>query len=163
MAKTVEQFKDWWIKSGRPFRPPFKNCIHTTDIAYSLCLYREGQYQVELYVCKPNTESPMHSHPNVESISMYLTGDLSFSDIQGKFADLSAYQWPRQDGSHMLLGKTADKNNGTPHALKTGSRGGSFLIFEHWLKDNPSSVTTHWEGEYVGPMHAKTIEANHVV
>jgi len=158
---SVDQFKNWWLKAGRPMKPPFKNCIHTTDIAYAMCLYRKDQFQVELYICKPNTESPVHSHPNVDSISMYLTGDLSFSDENGNYKDLSAYQWPKENGAHMLLGKTADKNNGKPHALRTGSTGGSFLIFERWLKDNPSSVTLHWEGDLVGKKHAQTIKEYH--
>jgi hypothetical protein len=161
MYTNVQEFKDWWIKSGRPLKPPFKDPIHVTDIAYALCLYREKQFQVELYICKPNTESPAHKHPNIHSISMYLTGDLTFLK-DGKFADLSMYQKEGKDGAHFLLGQTADANDGTDHALKIGSAGGSFLIFEHWLKDTPVSVTTHWEGELVGDMHAATIGAAYV-
>ena len=161
MYETVEQFKDWWVKAGRPLKPPFKNCIHTTDIAYAMCLFRKDQFQVELYVCKPNTKSPMHSHPNIDSISMYLTGDLSFADEQGSFTDLSQYQKPKENGAHMLLGKVAETNNGKSHALKIGPTGGSFLIFEHWKKGDPSSVTVHWEGDLVGEKHAKTIEESH--
>jgi len=163
MYNNVEQFKDWWLKAGRPLRPPFKNPIHTTDIAYALCLYREGQYQVELYVCKPNTQSPMHKHPGVESVSMYLTGNLEFTKDNGEFVDLSQYQKPKENGAHMLLGKGIEVNDGNKeHALRIGNTGGAFLIFEHWKDKGPVSVTTHWEGELVGSQHAKTIEASHV-
>jgi len=163
MYNSVEQFRDWWLKAGRPIRPPFKNPIHTTDIAYALCLYRDGRYQVELYICKPNTETPPHKHPGIESVTMYLTGDLAFAKANGEFADLSMYQKPKENGTHMLLGKTAEINNGDQlHAARMGSTGGAFLIFEHWKDKDPVSVTTHWEGELVGDQHAKTIEASHV-
>ena len=161
MYNNVEQFRDWWLKAGRPFRPPFKNAIHTTDIAYALCLYREGRYQVEMYICKPNTQSPMHKHPGVESVSMYLAGHLEFAKDNSEFADLSAYQKPQANGAHMLLGKGVEVNDGTKdHALRIGSTGGAFLIFEHWKDKDPVSVTTHWEGELVGQEHAKTIQAS---
>jgi hypothetical protein len=93
---------------------------------------------------------------------MYLTGDLQFYK-KDEFVDLSQYQKEGENGAHFLLGKTADVNLGDGHALRIGKTGGSFLIFEHWLKDSPASVTTHWEGELVGEEHANTIEAAHVV
>lgn len=159
----VEKFKNAWISKGMPWRVPFKNPIHVTDIAYALILYREQNFQVELYICKANTQSPMHTHPNVESITMYLAGDLAFAK-DGNFVDLSQFQKAKENGAHMLLGKTAEVNDGTQaHALKIGSTGGAFLVFEHWKEGDPTSVTTHWEGELVGEMHAKTMEKAHVV
>ena len=160
--REVERFRDEWIKAGMPWKVPFENPVHVTDIAYSLCIYREKNFQIELYICKSNTESPQHKHPDIESITMYLAGDLAFSK-DGKFADLSMYQKPKANGAHMLLGKTAEVNDGTQsHALKIGNTGGAFLIFEHWKNQKPTSVTTHWEGELVGKIHAKTIEASNV-
>lgn len=154
--KTVQEFMNWWIKSGHPIKPPFEKPIHTTDIAYALCLYREGRFQVELYVCKANTESPRHKHPNVESISMYLTGNLSFAKAGEEFTDLSKYQIERADGAHLLLGRFVESNDGKEHALRVGPEGGAFLIFEHWKDRDPSSVTMHWDGELVGNKHATT-------
>jgi len=155
-VKTVQEFMSWWLKAGRPIKPPFVSPIHTTDIAYALCLYREGCYQVELYVCKANTESPRHKHPNVESISMYLTGNLSFAKEGGEFVDLSKFQIEKNDGTHFLLGRSVESNDGKEHALRVGPEGGAFLIFEHWKDRDPSSVTMHWDGELVGEKHAVT-------
>lgn len=158
---NVTEFKDWWMKSGRPFLPPFYKSIHTTDIAYAVCLYRKDRFQVELYICKPNTESPPHAHPGIHSISMYLTGDLQFAK-DGTFVNLSQYQHPGKFGEHMLLGKTAEVNYGTSHALRIGNVGGAFLIFEHWLDQDPVSVTVHWEGETVGEIHNQAIKNSYV-
>ena len=160
---TVEEFKNRWIKNNRPIRVPFKNAIHVTDIAYALCLYREENYQVELYICRADTESPMHSHPGVESISMYLTGDLQFFREGEPLKDLSKYQIEDANGFHPLLGCISEINDGTKeHALKIGKTGGAFLIFERWSDQLPTSVTTNWKGELVGDIHKKTMESVNV-
>jgi hypothetical protein len=160
----VEEFRDWWIAKGKPWRIPFDKPIHVTDIAYALCLYREKKFQVELYICKKNTQSPFHTHPNVESVSMYLSGDLAFSKDDGSFYELSEYQKEKENGAHFLFGKSIEINDGNkPHALKIGNTGGAFLIFEHWKNGTPTSVTTNWQGDLTGKIHAKTIGENHVV
>ena len=157
---SLEDFMTWWTE-GRYLRPPFKSPIHVTDIAYALCLYRDGPFQVELYVCKPNTESPMHTHDGVESISIYLSGNLQFSRDGKNYADLSKYQYAKPDGTHALFGQRAEANFGGAHALRIGKEGGSFLIFEKWHGKDPVSVTVNWQGETVGSLHDKTI-AEHV-
>lgn len=162
---TVEQFKDWWLTNNRPIKVPFKNCIHDTDIACAIVLYREKNYQVEMYICKPNKESTPHSHPGVESINMYLTGDLTFKKGDDSFADLSEYQKENSnDGTHILLGMINEINDGnTPHTLKIGDSGGAFLIFQRWTKEDPSSVAVVYEGESLGEIHDKVKRVGHVV
>jgi hypothetical protein len=156
---TVEGFKNAWLKAGCPIAPPFKNAVYTTDIAYSLVLYRKGQYQVELYTCKPSTQAPLHQHPNVDSLFIYLAGNIDFGMADGSFTDLAKYQHETPEGNHMLLGKTAAALNGAAHTLRVYEEGGAFLSFEKWLNDDPTSVTVHWTGEPVGADHAETLQA----
>jgi hypothetical protein len=158
----VIAFKDWWMNAGCPIAPPFKNPIHCTDIAYALCIYRSGRFQVELYIVKPNSETTKHSHPNIESISMYLTGNMSFADESGNYKDLSQFQTENDNGTHKLLGAIAEENDGKLHALKVGNEGAAFLIFEYWKDRDPVSVTVHWKGDLVGEQHAQT-KGNYVV
>ena len=154
----VEAFKDWWIAAGCPIKPPFDKPIHATDIAYALCVYRSGRFQVELYIVKPNTETTKHSHPNINSISMYLTGNMTFAKENEEYIDLSKLQKEGANGTHVLLGSIAETNNGKVHSLKVGPEGGAFLIFEFWKDRDPVSVTVHWEGDLVGEQHAQTIK-----
>jgi hypothetical protein len=158
LSASAEDFKNAWLKAGKPVKPPFKNAIHTTDIAYALCLYRDGPFQIELYICKPNTETPFHSHPGIESVSLYLTGNLNFGRKDIGFVDLSQYQKPKENGTHMLLGKSVESGFAAEHAVKIGPEGGAFLIFEKWHTKAPTSVTINWEGNLVGEEHARTIE-----
>ena len=153
---ALQEFKNWWMNNGCPIVPPFESPIHCTDIAYALCIYRSGRFQVELYVVKPNTETTKHSHPNIESISMYLTGTMSFAKENGDYIDLSALQKEAENGTHVLLGTVAESNDGQVHSLKVGPEGGAFLIFEFWKDRDPVSVTVHWEGDLVGDQHAQT-------
>jgi len=165
---TLEKFKDFWMKN-QPIRPPFKNSIFVTDIAYSICLYRSQQYQVELYLVKPNIVSPEHRHPDVDSITVYLTGNLTTGMKDKPYTDVSKYQKENpKNGLHRLYGYCIENNPGQNHSLKSGPEGGAFLVFEKWLKGNPTSVTIRWEGDTVGQDHDNIIknhnekESNHV-
>jgi len=156
---SVKEFATWWYKAGSPIRPPFDAPVFTTDIAYSLCLYREGNCQVELYICKPNTESPTHYHPGVDSLFVYLGGNLEFGKEDGSFLDLSTMQRPDPTNKHhMLMGKNLDSLESAPHSLRVFKEGGAFLSFEKWDKQAPTSVTVNWVGETVGNQHVQTMQ-----
>ena len=157
MWDKVEDFKNWWLKNGRPLRPPFENPVFHTDNAMSLCLYREGQFQVELYISEPNSVSPPHTHPGVDSSFIYLGGNIQFN-LEGRDnPDVSQWQKPQENGTHMLFGKTVSSPDGIPHWLNIGKEGGAFLSFEHWKNKTPVSVTVNWEGEPVGEEHKKIL------
>ena len=156
--QTVEQFRDWYCGQGLPLRPPFKNPVFHTDNAMSLCLYREGRFQVELYITEPGATSPKHTHPGVESAFVYLAGNIQFNLEGGDNPDVSQWQKPQANGSHMLFGKTVSSPDGVPHWLKIGPEGGAFLSFEYWKDKDPVSVTVNWAGDTVGDEHNKTIE-----
>ena len=151
---TVNEFKDWWIKNGAPIRPPFKDAVFFTEVAQALVLYRQGIFQVELYMVKPNTSAPSHTHPGVDSCLMYLTGNLEFGDENGKFENLQGMQHAKADGSHFLLGQNRSLG-AISHSLRCGKEGGAFLSFEKWNNGNPTSVAENWEGPPVGKEHAK--------
>lgn len=162
MWQTVEEFRDWYCQQGMPLKPPFKNPVFHTDNAMSLCLYREGRFQVELYITEAGATSPPHTHPGVESAFVYLAGNIQFN-LEGRDnPDASQWQHARADGAHVLFGKTVSSPDGIPHWLKIGPEGGAFLSFEHWKDKDPSSVTVNWDGEYVGQEHIKTVAANEI-
>ena len=161
--KNVKEFKEWWEKAGRPIKPPFEHPIHITDMAYALTIYREGQYQIELYICKPNTQTQVHSHPGIESLSVYLAGNLTFAKDGGEFVDLSQYQYEREDGAHWLLNKSVEAIDGNNHALKVNEEGGSFLLFQKWHDKKPRSVATEYAGTTLGPKHDTTISNSRTV
>jgi hypothetical protein len=154
---NVQEFAHWWLRN-RPIKPPFEDVMFITDNAHSLTLFRDGRFQVELYLIKPNTESPFHSHPGVDSFFMYLAGNIEFGDDNLTFTDVKPFDKPSADGkSHMLYGKTAVAMEGSPHAVRALHTGGAFLSFEYWRDKDPRSVVIHWEGQLDGPTHTKTV------
>lgn len=156
--KTVEEFRDWYMAQGMPIRTPFNLPIHYTDNAMSLCLYREGQFQVELYLTKPFSTSPPHTHPDVESAFVYLTGNIDF-DIEGRNLPSNRdKQYARADGAHRLFGATSSSPDGLAHWLNIGKEGGAFLSFEYWKEGSPTSVTTNWKGDPVGSIHEEILK-----
>jgi hypothetical protein len=155
--KDVVGFKDWWLKSGCPIRPPFKDAVYTTDISHTLVLYRVGPYQVELCTCKANSQAPLHCHPGVDSYFIYLTGNIDFGLSDGSFTDSAALQKEGKGGAHMLLGQGAHAMSGALHTLKVKEEGGAFLSFEKWNTKTPDSVTVNWEGEPIGEEHSKVL------
>lgn len=158
--ETAEAFRDWWCKAGWPIRPPFRDPVFFTDNAMSLCWFREGRFQVELYINEPNSIAPFHSHPGVDSCFIYLAGNLEFGLPDGSFTDLSKAQMAQANGTHRLFGKVASVPDGVKHSVRTFGGGGAFLSFEKWNCDNPTSVTVQWSGDPVGEQHAKTLESS---
>ncbi len=157
--KSLEEFAQWYKDNNYPIRPPFEDPVYVTDISYSYVLYREGQYQAELYLVRPNTSSPDHSHPGVENIIMVWGGDIHTRQ-NGVFQDLSSnYQTPADDGTNKLFGVCGQKiTDQETHALIVGNKGGAFLSLEKWPEGvTPNSVTINWEGEPVDPGHGEII------
>jgi hypothetical protein len=123
-------------------------------------LFREGQYQAELYLVRPNTSSPEHSHPGVENIIMVWGGNVH--TIQnGKLFDYSDhYREPSKTGTNKLFGMCSEKlTDDQTHALIAGDKGGAFLSLEKWPEGiTPNSVTINWAGDPVDPSHGKIIK-----
>ena len=74
IMQTIEQFKDWFVANKFPLRPPFADPIYHTDISTSFVWYRAEPWQVELYLVKPDTVAPVHTHPDFDSIEFYIAG-----------------------------------------------------------------------------------------
>lgn len=157
---TVEQFCEWWLKH-KIIRPPFVDGIFYTDIAASIILFRKAPFQVELYISKPETEAPFHSHPGVDSVLMYLTGNMNFG-TDYKVNDYSEFQKPNNEheGTHLMFGRYSIVKDGGVHNLVTKKEGGAFLSFEKWNGKTPTSVTVNWEGDPTGEMHKAAIKKN---
>jgi hypothetical protein len=157
---TLEEFAEWYKKEGFPIRPPFEDPVYTTDISYSYVLYREGQYQAELYLVRPNTSSPDHSHPGVENIIMVWGGNVHTRQNGQVFDYSEHYNEAAMNGTNKLFGMSSKKlTDDQTHALIAGDKGGAFLSLEKWPEGvKPNSVTINWAGDPVDPTHGAIIK-----
>jgi hypothetical protein len=149
--KNVEEFASWYKINKFPMRPPIEDPVYATEISMSYVLFREGQYQAELYLVKPNTGSPEHSHPGVENIIMLMGGNVGLrvngiDNIPPKGLPLFG-----------VFGETI--RNNSSHALCCGDMGGAFLSLEKWDEGiKPTSVTIRWQGETCGDNHTGLVD-----
>jgi len=155
---TVEEFANWWLTHGCPLRPPFKNAIYFTEMTSSLCIFRHENYQIEMYIVNPDMDCPSHHHPGVDSLFMYLTGNLQFGKPDGTFTDTTEHQQEGAHGMHMLFGRMVTALNAENHSVKTGTEGGAYLSFEKWNDGIPDSVAVNWVGDTVGDQHTTIIK-----
>lgn len=160
MWNTLEEFVEWYKAEGFPIRPPFEDPVYVTDISYSFVLFREGQYQAELYLVRANTSSPPHCHPGVENIIMVWGGN-PYTDINGVAIDYpEEFNSKADDGTSKLFGMQGGKlTDSDTHALRTGTKGAAFLSLEKWPAGvSPNSVTINWVGDPVDPLHGNIIK-----
>lgn len=160
MWNTVEEFAEWYKETGFPFRPPQNNSIYRTNNASAVVLWRQGRFQAELYIADANQDTPEHSHPGVESVIMYLSGDGNTTINSKEVADPKPF-WDiiNEDGTSVLFKQSVRVDPKDTHGLTTGDRGFAFLSLEMWPEDiETTSVTVHWEGETTGDLHVKQME-----
>ena len=72
----LSSFADWYLNSGdiKRLYTPFKNPLLFIEGVSGVVLYRKDNFQVELFICQPNTIIPEHTHPDVDSYELFLYG-----------------------------------------------------------------------------------------
>lgn len=128
---SVEEFADWWLRSGMPIKFQENSEVFLSDDATAIALFRKGRFQVELYLIHPHPKVPVHEHPDVEVIKIRLDGK--------KYPYLS--NTLRNGESH-----------GAGLVLEAEDKGYPLLAIQHWLTREPSTIASMWKGNTVGPM-----------
>lgn len=136
-----------------PFRPPVDAGIQTVEGVHGLVIWREGRFQVQLFICAPNVVIPCHSHPNVDSYEVVTDGLVDFV-IDGERV-VHTEGLKRRKGDHSAwFGIAARVRPGAKHGGFVGPNGGSFMSIQHWPEGIPMSSVGHdWVGETMGPRH----------
>lgn len=127
---NVDEFADWWLRSGMPIKFPDGAEVFLSDDATSVALFRQGRFQVELYLIHPNPMVPVHEHPGVEVIKVRLSNR--------KYPYLS-------NTLH------AGESHGAGVRLEAEERGYPLLAIQHWLTREPTTIASMWKGKTVGP------------
>jgi quercetin dioxygenase-like cupin family protein len=129
---VLEQFLQWWLHNRVICPPLTDSLVHVKD-THGVVLYREGQFQVELFNVKPNCEIVPHIHPNVDSFEVFLSGDIHFM-----CDDVWSYE--------QKLGESITRvKPDSWHGGLFGEKGGCFLSVQHWLNGvQPTFVGNDW-------------------
>jgi hypothetical protein len=159
MWANIDEFTEWYVKEGFPMRPPTTDPIYVTDHSYSAIVYREGRYQVELYMLGPNWETPVHSHPGIEYNIIFLNGTVYGFHNGEKLPDAVDYtDIANADGTNIAFGKHHSFSGESTHIAGTGHKGGLIAITQKWPEGvKMSSQSVHYVGDPIGPEHSKHI------
>jgi hypothetical protein len=130
---------------------PLDHILTFVDGLSGMTVYREGQFQVQLFLVAPLVEIHDHRHPNVDSYEVALTG----MEFRHSGEIILPAWWaldPRSTGQCIRV-KTQDL-----HGATAGPDGGSFLSVQHWLNGvRPTSVGDDWQGQTMGEKHDSEI------
>jgi hypothetical protein len=138
---NVVEFSEWYLDNKMPIRILDKQEIFVTDISTSWIMFREGRFQVELYLMPEMVpDAPDHAHPymDVATITISYVGN----------GDSNAW-W----GLPRVL------KAGEVHGSMANGRGSSFLAIQHWNVNDEkmTSAAVNWRGKLCGPVHANLI------
>jgi hypothetical protein len=137
---SVDSFLDWYMDHDMPIRFGENQEIFMSDDATAVCLFRHGQFQVELYSIHPCPSVQIHEHPGVEVIKVRFNADTAF-------------------GSETLR---KGQSHGAGFRLEGEKVGFPLLAVQHWVNgEKPTTVAAQWKGRTVGPLHEKLIRRFH--
>jgi len=125
-------FLHYWLHY-RTLLVPNDMPMDFADKLAGVVLFREDQYQVQLFTLQPNTVIHAHCHPNVDSYEVHIGGDLTF-EVDGFVHSNRAML------DHIRI---------FPHSKHTaisGPRGGCFVSVQKWLNGvKPTTVGHDWD------------------
>lgn len=152
-------FAGWYVNQIG-FGVPQSPLLGVTRVgAFSgLTLFRTGQFQVQLWLCDPNSEIPDHSHPNCDTILQYVSGEMSLR--------LNGVEVLRRedikdvgDGTSSARGVWLRINPQDNHGGTIGPAGSAFLTIQQWRHGvAPMSVELDWHGDPLSPEHEIAIK-----
>lgn len=152
----LEKFCSWFLKNMPVMGAvPFSGAVSKIQDVTAILLYRRDQFQVQMFAVPEGTIIPEHTHPNVDSIEVYVGGNIMFSH-SGK------YSYPKDGlfgmngplGCASKRGTTIRVRPNDVHGGVFGEGGGVFLSVQHWLNGvKPHCVAADYNGLTMGEDH----------
>ena len=156
----LSHFAHWYLSGNvdKVYTPTEHGLFFYGTIS-GIVLFRTGNFQVELFLCPPNTLIPEHTHPNVDSYECFLHG-MEFN-LDGKIVHSMEEASKEKNGYPTSLHNTIRVRPNATHGGSTSETGGAFISIQHWLNGvKPSNVVQNWDGNAMGNIHAKQLETN---
>lgn len=146
---SLEDFAQWYVDANFPMAIPYDYEIFTAeDGLYVFSTFRQGRYQVELYVIEDKEIICQHEHPFVEVIQLPVY-------ICDKHRNSGLAQW----GEFTPNLKQGMAHGGVPFPehLKD-MRKTVLFVFQKWPEGvRPSTISVAWKGKTMGPKHEALI------
>ena len=154
----LAHFFGWWMQQSHGGVPTsVHDGIARVGDYTGLILYRQPPFQVELWIIPPNTESPAHSHPDVDIFLVHVCGEIKVW-VGEELVLGPAQTVPDKNGVTKSNGNFVRLPPGQVHRAGTGPMGGAFINVQHWLDGKPRFTSDNWEGGALNEEHKKKLE-----
>lgn len=129
------------------------------DYMSAVPIYEEDAFQVELVCMRGPHTFTVHRHPNLDSILIYVTGNLAFFYGPNKsyVEDMTKAIHGIPPMPDFLTPFYIDSD--TWHVVRTDANGGSFLNVQHWLTGTPKTAGEAWDGVPMGLRHYEKLNS----
>lgn len=156
----LENFLIWFLLVAPPIGMiPLNDAVNDIEDVRSVLWYRNGQYQIQMFVVPPNYIIPEHTHPNVDSFELYLGGQARFS-LNGKFT-ITEEEITNPDNLGLCVkrGSIIRVRPKDVHGGVFGPSGGVFMSIQQWLNGvEPHCVALDYDGVTMGPKHFNKVK-----
>jgi len=156
--KTLDNFIAWYAEYPPPvpMTPP-DDGVYCDDIVFGVVLLRVKQYQVQMFIAKPNAIIPDHVHPNADAAEIFVSG-MMFSKKGKTVLNQARIDRRTPEGMSYPHGRIIRINAGDLHGAECSSKGGAFLTFQKWQEGHkPTSLGINWVGKTVGNEHTEMV------
>lgn len=135
--------------------------MHMIEGVTSVTWYRQGQYQVQMFIMPPNYIVPEHTHTNVDSYEIMLGGRMVLSkhgrwvkDSDFEVLNLNEPPLQRRRGSIIRIRPT------DVHGGISGRTGGVFMSVQKWINGvEPHCVASDYNGPTMGDHHLSGVKS----
>lgn len=147
-----------WLNGNMSFAQMWG--VKETKLGLGITLFEMEPFRVELFLFKPGSVIPNHSHPDVESYEVYISGDMELTKDNlpqtVREAIVEAANGVCLSNGGMIRIPAGSTHGGwinhmiaTSHgSVRLVERGGAFMSIQYWLGNfKDESVTYNWKGE----------------
>lgn len=139
---------------------PFAGAVSKIEDVTAILLYRQDQFQVQMFAVPEGTIIPEHAHPNVDSFEVYVGGNIQLS-LDGRHVYPPAILFEKQ-GPLKLASRRGERVRVRPnqiHGATIGAGGAVFLSIQHWLNGiKPHCVAADYNGVAMGEHHLAQVK-----
>ena len=158
---VLEQFcNDYLAKSPVIGAVPFAGAVSRVEDVTCILMYRRDQFQVQMFAVPEGTIIPEHTHPNVDSIEVYVGGNIQLS-VGGKHVYPAEILF-ENSGPLKLASRRGERVRVRPdqiHGATIGAGGAVFLSIQHWLNGvAPHCVAADYDGVAMGEHHLAQVK-----
>lgn len=159
------KFANWFLSQPIGFMTiPRGGGVRNYGVVTSLVVFRQGQYQVELFTADPTKGSIpedvfFHRHPHVDSFELHVTGDLEFRLNGAAVQRTDRFEPPTGVplGTKPLVRVRPEDWHG---AISHDKNGFAFFSIQKWADGiEPTSVGLDWDGLPPSAEHAELLES----